>query len=47
MRRRERPEPPCRLLELALAADAVAAPRLVPGDGDVYQALKEVLLGRL
>ena len=33
-----------RLLELALATDAVAAPRLVPRHGDVYEALEEVSL---
>jgi hypothetical protein len=35
-----------RLRELPLAADAVAAPRLVPGDGDVDEPLKEVPLLR-
>ncbi len=35
-----------RLLELALAADAIAASRLVPGDGDVNEALVEVTLLR-
>jgi hypothetical protein len=32
---------------LALAANLIAAPRLVPGDDDVDKPLKEVLLGRL
>jgi hypothetical protein len=40
-------KPPRGLLELALAAHAVAAPGLVPGDRDVDEALEEVLLGRL
>ena len=44
MLRRERPEPARRFLELSLAADAVSAPGLVPGDGDVNKALEEVLL---
>jgi hypothetical protein len=35
-----------RLLELALAADPVVPPGLVPGDGDVYEALKEIALRR-
>jgi hypothetical protein len=35
------------LLELPLAADPVAASRLVPGDGDVDEPLEEVALGRL
>jgi hypothetical protein len=42
---RERSESPCRLRELALAAGPVAAPRLVPGDDDVDEALEEILLG--
>jgi hypothetical protein len=33
-----------RLLQLPLAADAVAAARLVPGDRDVDEALEEVAL---
>jgi hypothetical protein len=33
-----------RLRELSLAADAVPAPGLVPGDGDVDEALEEVAL---
>jgi hypothetical protein len=42
-----RAEPSLRLLELALAADPVPAPGLVPRDGDVDEALEEVpLLGR-
>jgi hypothetical protein len=44
---REGAEPPGCLLELALAAGAVAAPGLVPGDDDVDEALVEVLLGRV
>ena len=44
VRGRERAEPPGRLRELALAADAPPAPGLVPGDGDVDEALEEVLL---
>jgi hypothetical protein len=40
-------EPPGRLLELALAADAVAASGLVPRDRDVDEPLEEVaFLGR-
>jgi hypothetical protein len=42
-----RPEPPCRLLELALAADPVPAAGLVPRDGDVDEPLVEVALSRL
>jgi hypothetical protein len=42
-----RREPAHRLLELPLAADSVPAPRLVPGDRDVDEALEKVLLGRL
>jgi hypothetical protein len=44
---REAAEPAARLLELALAARAVAAAGLVPGDDDVDEALEEVLLGRV
>jgi hypothetical protein len=44
MRRRERPEPAFRLLELPLEADPVPTPRLVPGDDDVDEPLEEVLL---
>jgi hypothetical protein len=40
-------EPAAGLLELALAADPVPAAGLVPGDGDVDEALEEVALGRL
>ena len=40
------PEPARRLLQLPLAADAVAAPGLVPGDRDVHEPLEEVALGR-
>ena len=39
-------EPSRRLLELALAADPVAATGLVPGHRDVNQALEEVALDR-
>ena len=46
MRRRVRGEPARGLLELALAADAIAAPGLVPGDGDVDEPLVEVPLLR-
>jgi hypothetical protein len=38
-------EPPGCLLELALAAGAVVAPGLVPGDDHVDEPLEEVLLG--
>jgi len=44
MRRRERTEAALRLVELALAADAVATAGLVPGDHDVDEALEEVAL---
>jgi hypothetical protein len=44
--RRIRAEPPRRLLELALAADPVPAPGLVPRDGDVDEPLVEVALLR-
>ena len=40
-------QPPCGLLELALAADQVPATRLVPGDGNVDEPLVEVPLVRL
>jgi hypothetical protein len=40
------PQAPRRLLELALAADAVCPPGLVPGDGDMDEALEEVPLAR-
>jgi hypothetical protein len=40
-------QPPDRLLELALAADAIAAAGLIPGDRDVDEALQELALGRL
>ena len=40
-------ESPTRFLQLPFAADSVAATRLVPGDGDVYETLEEVTLGRL
>lgn len=43
---RERPEPPRRLRELALAAGAVPAPRVMPGHGDVDEPLEEVPLRR-
>ena len=42
VRRRIRAEPPSRLLELALAADAVAPFCLVPGNGDVDEPLEKV-----
>ena len=42
---RERAEPPGCLLELPLAAGAIAAAGLVPGDDDVDEPLEEVLLG--
>jgi hypothetical protein len=42
--RRVRAQPPRSLLELALAADAVPAAGLVPGDRDVDEALEEVAL---
>ena len=45
MRGRERRQAPGGLLELALATRAVPAAGLVPGDGDVDEALEEVLLG--
>ena len=38
------PEPAGGLLQLPLAADAVAAAGLVPGDGHVDEALEEVAL---
>src|ERR1700750_521096 len=41
---RIRREPPDRLLELALGAHLPAAAGLVPGDGDVDEALEEVAL---
>ena len=41
-----RAEAPRRLLELALAADAVPAAGLVPRDGDVDEPLVEVALLR-
>ena len=44
MRRRERPEPALRLLELSLEADSVPAAGLVPRDDDVHEPLEEVLL---
>ena len=46
MRGCERTEAPGGLLKLALVADPVPAPCLVPGDGDVDEALEEVALGR-
>jgi hypothetical protein len=42
--RRERPEPTRRLLELPLAAGAVAAAGLVPRDREVDEPLEEVAL---
>ena len=44
MRRRVRPEAARRLVELALAADPAAAPRLVPGHRNVDEPLEEVAL---
>ena len=44
MARHVRAEAPERLLELALAADLVGTPCLVPGDRDVDEALEEVAL---
>ncbi len=44
---RERPEPASRLRQLALAAGAVGAVRVMPGNGYVDEALEEVLLLRL
>jgi hypothetical protein len=46
MRRLVAGEPAQRLLELPRRPDAVAARRLVPGDGDVHEALVEVPLLR-
>jgi hypothetical protein len=40
-------QPPAGLFELAFAPDLVATPGLVPRDGDVHQALKEVAFGLL
>jgi len=45
--RRERLETPSRLGELALAPGAVPAARVVPGDRDVDETLKKVLLRRV
>jgi hypothetical protein len=42
---RIRRQPATRLLQLALATDLVPAACLVPGDGDVYEALEEVTFG--
>lgn len=39
-------QPAAGLLELALAADPVAAARLIPGDRHVDESLQEVALGR-
>jgi hypothetical protein len=44
VRRRERCEPPGRLVELARRRNRSAATRLVPRDGDVHEALVEVAL---
>jgi hypothetical protein len=44
VRRRERPEPALRLLELPLEPDTIPAAGLVPGDDNVHEALEEVLL---
>jgi hypothetical protein len=43
---RVRGEPPPRLGQLTLAADSLAATGLVPGHGNVDEALKEVALSR-
>lgn len=43
----ERTEPPSGLRELPLAAGAVPATGVVPGHGDMDEALEEVLLGRV
>jgi hypothetical protein len=43
----ERPKPPGRFLQLALAAGTVAATSLVPGHDDVDEPLEEVLFGRV
>lgn len=45
MRRRVRAEAPRRLLELALGADPVAPPGLVPRDRDMDETLEEIALG--
>ena len=47
MRRRIGRQPTASLLELAVAADPVAASRLVPRNGDVHETLEEVTLGGL
>jgi hypothetical protein len=44
MRRRERPQPASRLLQLPRAADLVAPSGLVPGDSNVNEPLEEVAL---
>jgi hypothetical protein len=47
MVRRIRREPAARFLELPGASNVIAAPGLVPGDGDMDEPLQEVaLLGR-
>jgi hypothetical protein len=45
--RRIRRQPATRFLQLALATDLVPAAGLVPGDGDVYEALEEVTFAGL
>ncbi len=45
MRGRVGRQPADRLLELALGSDLPAAAGLVPGDGDVDEALEEVAFG--
>ena len=47
MGRCKRSQPALGLLQLALEADPVSAPGLVPGDRDVDEALEEVLLSRV
>ena len=47
MGRRIRRQPTASLLELALAADPVAASCLIPRNGDVHETLEEVALGGL
>jgi hypothetical protein len=44
MARRERPQATLRLLELPVEPDPIPAAGLVPGDDDVYEPLKEILL---
>ena len=44
---RIRAEPARRLLELALVSGPISAAGVMPGDGDVNEALEEVALGLL